>query len=780
MSRSSVRAEPLIRIMMACLLSTLVCSTARPAPAFRPPSDFDVGNNPYTPVVADFDGDGRADIAVANFYAGSVSVLLGNGDGTFQPRQDYATDRDPNWLGVGDLNGDGSPDLVTANRGPGTVSVLLSMGSGRFAGHVEYPVGPTAYAGAIVDLNGDGRLDLVIPSNTGSALSVLLGNGDGTLVAAGQYSTATGPGAVFAADFDRDGHQDVAMACGDGSTISVRLGRGDGTLGPANDFPAGNTAADLGGAVDLNGDDIPDLVWRLCGGVVAVALGTGTGRFESRTDYAVGTSLGNIVVGDINGDGAFDLATIDWDASVASVLIGKGDGAFLPAQSFPTTPKPNVLGMGDVNGDGRPDLVIAVDQNYHSPVVSVLLNDTPQEAVAATDTATIEPGLQTGLSPESQAPAGTHLQANNGVLMTVLVGIAALLLGLLVGLGFSRKREAAPGPEGEQGTAGSPAGPARASAAWVWVVGILLILVAGVAFGVPAYHRVSQRAQAAQARQMQLRAQLESLNQIHPRTRREFDRYVSHVEAVQQGWQDVERQMPALPDWEIAAGTLLGIPDPLQSPEGRLCAELLLRHERCAEVAKAYEASGDQSPSGWRLVGRTAVLLLDPTTDIGDVDRYVRYVTSQQGQGDATALATSMQEANARLEERAREGATRAGPVLEDLRVNAREAGDRANEAVEGMSQRAWEEGSRRAGEFAQQTQEQMRQAQERAQVEAAQRAQQMQQAAQQQLEQARAEAARRAQEAQQQAQEQMQRAREEAERRAREMSDKLKSWFDK
>ena len=141
-----------------------------------------VGQDDDTVVVGDFNGDGVPDLAVSNSYqTDTVSVMLGNGDGTFQPQVSYPTGNGPFGLTIGDFNGDEKPDLVTANFDDNTVSVLLGNGNGIFQPQATYaiPAGG-AYAVAVGDFNGDGKLDLVVTSQTGNTVSVLLGNGDGT------------------------------------------------------------------------------------------------------------------------------------------------------------------------------------------------------------------------------------------------------------------------------------------------------------------------------------------------------------------------------------------------------------------------------------------------------------------------------------------------------------------------------------------------------------------------------------------------------------------------
>src|SRR5262245_32432137 len=164
-------------------------------PSFLPAVNYPVGSYPGSypsaVVTGDFNGDGRLDIAVANETISTMSILLGNGDGTFQPAQNFAGGGGPRSLAVGDFNGDGKLDLVTANFND--VSVLLGNGNGTFQAPTNIPFGTNPESVAVGDFHGDGQLDLAVGSTEGASYggvgfaNVLLGNGDGTF--AGPHTT---------------------------------------------------------------------------------------------------------------------------------------------------------------------------------------------------------------------------------------------------------------------------------------------------------------------------------------------------------------------------------------------------------------------------------------------------------------------------------------------------------------------------------------------------------------------------------------------------------------
>src|SRR2546422_886081 len=179
MTRDSARLSLLV-VAIVFFSSALPNLAPAQTVSFIAPGDFPVGTHPQSVAVGDFNGDGRPDLAVANFGSNTVSVLLGIGDGSFQPARTFAAGTSPLSVAVGDFNGDGRPDLAVANFGSNTVSVLLGIGDGTFQPALTFAAGTQPVFVAVGDLNGDGRPDLAV-ANTGSDnVSVLLGIGDGT------------------------------------------------------------------------------------------------------------------------------------------------------------------------------------------------------------------------------------------------------------------------------------------------------------------------------------------------------------------------------------------------------------------------------------------------------------------------------------------------------------------------------------------------------------------------------------------------------------------------
>jgi len=394
-----------------------------------PPVTYPTPTGPFSVVVADFNGDHKPDIAVAGGQAapGTVSVLLGNGDGTFQGHLDTALDATNGLtLAVADFNGDGKIDLAAA--GNGFVDIMTGNGDGTFIFKQHYAGGNAV---AVADFNGDGKSDLAVLVNTNSfanySAAVMLGNGNGTFQAGVQYSTGVNPQALLAVDLNGDGKPDLVAPCAQFSLIglpgvvSVDLGFGDGTFGgstPVGTGSAAITSADLNGdgkqdiatagsiflgngdgtfqsaanpgnfvpdrtanfvaAADFNGDGKTDLAVAntLCApgmpcnpGSVSIFLGTGDfsnftpGPYQPRVDYAVGVMPNMLTIGDFNGDSKIDLAVANGSSftpSSISVLPGKGDGTF--QQQIQTAVQgTNWIANGDFNGDGKLDVAIVTN-----------------------------------------------------------------------------------------------------------------------------------------------------------------------------------------------------------------------------------------------------------------------------------------------------------------------------------------------------------------------------------------------------------------------------------
>src|SRR5438876_58233 len=350
-----------------------------PSPA--PAADFAVGTSPFSVAMGDFDGDGKPDLAVANGGSNDVSVLLGNGDGTFKPAKNYEAGLGggPLWVAVGDFNLDGKLDLVVANSSSDSVGVLLGNGDGTFQPSRTFPAGGTApQSVAVGDFNGDGKPDLAVASYYSNNVTVLIGNGDGTFQTARvvqTFGTSMSPICVSAGDVNGDRKADLAVCTVGVSAVTVLLGNGDGTfVSPPQTYTFDGDPESIA-IEDFNGDGIPDLAVANddTAGTVAVLLGNGGGTFQTAQKYQVGgINSESVAAGDFDGDGKLDVAVANAGSNTVSVLLGDGQGRFAAPVTFAVGAQPEFVIAGDFNGDRILDLAVA---NKGSGAVTVLLGD---------------------------------------------------------------------------------------------------------------------------------------------------------------------------------------------------------------------------------------------------------------------------------------------------------------------------------------------------------------------------------------------------------------------
>ena len=375
-------------------------------------SSLAAGTLPSSAAVADFDGDGKLDVVVANSGSSNVSVFLGNGNGTFQAAANYAVGTNPDSVAVGDFNGDGKLDLAVANTGSNNVTILLGNGNGTFQPAVNYPAGSGPRSVAVGDFNGDGKLDLAVANGGSNNVSILLGNGDGTFQAALDYNVGQIPRSLAVGDFNGDGKLDLAVANSSSGNLSIFLGNGDGTFQPAVDYIAGPNPNSVAIA-DFNGDGKLDLAVANDHGV-NIFLGNGDGTFQAAVAYAAQIAMTSMAIGDFNGDGKLDLAA----ATIGSVavLLGNGDGTFGPGVDYAAGSMPVSLAVGDFNNDGRLDMAVA------GTAVAVLL----QPGLTGPN-ATAAPTILTFANQNSgtMSPAQPVTLSNNGTAALNISSIAA-------------------------------------------------------------------------------------------------------------------------------------------------------------------------------------------------------------------------------------------------------------------------------------------------------------------------------------------------------------------
>src|SRR5262245_60951852 len=363
-----------------------------PSIAFAPPVTGywrgDLPGIPSSTAVADFNHDGRLDVALPN--EPGVSLLFGDGRGGFMPAPGSPLPAPDIVAGVGagDFNGDGAPDLAATFgqlSGPHGVTVLLNNGSGGFRTAPGYPLNtgagtfPTSLA--VGDFNGDRHNDIVVGLRGVQAVEVVFIKGDGSVLSAATLSLSGNPRSVAAADFNHDGQLDIA-ATSTNNTVNVLLGNGIGNFGGHIDSPAGVNP--YGMAVgDYNGDGNPDLAVGdygngRSGNALTVLAGDGRGHFTTTGNLSAGPG-GIVAAGDFNGDGKPDLA--EADNKGIELWQGDGRGGFAAVPGSPFAPGNGFVTVGDFNGDGKTDLAaVNSDQN----TISVLLNQSTRDVIDVT------------------------------------------------------------------------------------------------------------------------------------------------------------------------------------------------------------------------------------------------------------------------------------------------------------------------------------------------------------------------------------------------------------
>ncbi|HOX40204.1 MAG TPA: FG-GAP-like repeat-containing protein [Candidatus Brocadiia bacterium] len=344
---------------------------------FGTPRNYDVGAFPAAVCASDFNEDGRLDAAVASTTENNVSVLVGNGDGTFQTRHVYPAGGSQWAIISADFNEDGHADIATDCND--FAAVLLGNGDGTFQSPINLPAGAGGGGIRAADFNADDNLDIVRSDSAGDSISVFLGNGDGTFGPKNSIPVGRLPYDVSCADFNGDSKTDIVVPERDDVTVSILMGNGDGTFQDrlilAVDHSPWFALPD-----DLDADGDADLVVTNSGvetepwDTISVFLNNGDGSFQPRQNYQVGSGPVSLASGDVDRDGTKDLVVTEGVGNTFSVLLGNGDGTFQPRIVTAASAGTDSAVIADLNLDGWMDVVVA---NHYANTMGVFINVHP-------------------------------------------------------------------------------------------------------------------------------------------------------------------------------------------------------------------------------------------------------------------------------------------------------------------------------------------------------------------------------------------------------------------
>jgi YD repeat-containing protein len=346
-----------------------------------------VGSSPLSVAIGDVNGDGKADTITTNYSSNNISILLGNGDGTFGVKTDVAVNSYPDSVALGDLDSDGDLDIVTGNGngyyyfGDSSLSILANNGGGSFTRNdITLPRYIGAQALELRDLNADGDLDIVISgSGYGSIgqMSVLLGSNGSSFGTRTDYNTGITPHSIAVGRLNQDLSFDVVTANRFSNNVSVFPGNGNGSFGTRRDFPVGSTPESVA-VGDLNGDGNSDIITANFGSRnVSVLFGDSNGNFGIPTNYSVDNFHPlSLALGDVDNDSDLDVVVpVTGSAYQVSVLFNDGTGSLMLKENVAVSSGPTAAALRDLDLDGDLDLVTV---NNGSNNVSIRLNNTVQ------------------------------------------------------------------------------------------------------------------------------------------------------------------------------------------------------------------------------------------------------------------------------------------------------------------------------------------------------------------------------------------------------------------
>ncbi len=355
--------------LLSCAVVMLLLVACTKKDPYVPPdlfyyfASYKVGKNPTTITTGDLNHDTYTDLVTTNIGSNTLSVLLGNGDGTFRDQIQLNVCREPRSLVMGEFSGDGHPDVVLACSGGDEIALLLGTGTGKFIEGPQYPVHRTPVAIVTDDLNGDHHADLVVALRN-DKIKVFLGTGTGEFRHGVQYEYGDTPTSVALADLNGDGKTDLVVTNGGpmSNAVSIWTGNGDGTFRDPKDYKTGKRPLGVSFA-DFNNDRNKDLL--VINGErdsFTTFLGNGNATFQSGKESGADAGPNFGLARDFNGDRLTDVAIVNLQSNDLSILYGKGDGTFeYPPRNYKTKAGPFALAtfLVTTNATEEPGLAIA-------------------------------------------------------------------------------------------------------------------------------------------------------------------------------------------------------------------------------------------------------------------------------------------------------------------------------------------------------------------------------------------------------------------------------------
>jgi len=372
---------------IATLLTTLIsCSFSQTQNHNSKSSDkitISAGKGASSVEVADFNKDGKPDIAIANIEDSSLTILLNNGNRKFTQAESspFFAGHFPNDINITDINKDGNLDIALANHERKFFTVLLGNGKGQFSSAPNSPfavqVKPHTHGVITADFNSDGKLDIATDSWAVDSIVILNGDGKGNFINPVYYATGKHPyQRLRTADFNKDSNADIVTTNLDDNTVTVLLGDGKGNF-RKRFFDAG--IVPFGVAIgDLNADGNLDLAIinspTISGGKsgrdgLTILLGDGKGNFAKLKGSPFETGLGptRVAIGDLNNDGFNDIAVSNFKSNFISIYYMNKNGVQSSSQ-FPIGEGSDGIAIFDLDGDGKKD-IIATSSNDNNVTI---------------------------------------------------------------------------------------------------------------------------------------------------------------------------------------------------------------------------------------------------------------------------------------------------------------------------------------------------------------------------------------------------------------------------